>query len=148
MRTLVRTAAALALIVLLAEVIGIVNRWASKRFANNMAVAVRHKSAQQAQVTVVSVAQEPNGRWPKEMRDPVRVCYSIESFASLASQDRSFYETTERIRQAADGPLCRVAHTHPQADSIKAGDHLDISFTLENGGHISVSSLSRNGQEL
>ena len=109
-----------------------------------MAVANRHKSGQHAPGTVLTVSRIQS----KEKLVPVRICFSIDSFSEVAIEDRDVYERAERTRQKTEGPRCVTSYAHPFADSLKPGDHLDISFTLENGGYIAVSGLSANGHDL
>jgi hypothetical protein len=132
-------------LVLLAFAIAVhVYRWADSRFRADMAVAIRHKSGQHAPGTVLTVSKTEL----KEKLPSVRICFTIDSFSEVAIEDRSDYERAERARQKAEGPRCEKSYAIPFADSLKPGDHLDVSFTLENGNRVAVSRLSANGQEL
>jgi hypothetical protein len=109
-----------------------------------MAIAIRHKSGQHAPGTVLTVSRIQSN----EKLAPVRICFSIDSFSEVATEDRNEYQQAERARQMAEGPRCITSYSHPFAESLKPGDHLYISFTLENGGQIAVTGISANGQDL
>jgi len=98
-----------------------------------------------APVTVASVAALPaNSDLPS---GGLRVCFSIDSFEGIPAGDRSYYETHERARQAADGPLC-LNQPAPTTAAPRPGDRLELSFTLENGGVIAPYKLTFEGQTL
>jgi len=118
-------------------------RWFDYWFRSSMKVAVQHKSMQYAPVTVVSVAAAPID--PTLPQSRMRVCFSIDSFDGIAAGDRSYYETHERARQAANGPLCLDEPT-PTTAAPLPGDRLELSFTLENGGVVAPYRLTASGQ--
>lgn len=144
MKILRQGALVICLVSLTVAIALLVYRWADGRFRADMAVANRHKSGQHAPGTVLTVSRIQS----KEKLVPVRICFSIDSFSEVAIEDRDVYERAERTRQKTEGPRCETSYAHPFTDSLKPGDHLDISFTLENGGHIAVSGLSANGHDL
>jgi hypothetical protein len=115
-------------------------RWFDYRYGSAESAAPGPNAVRRVPVTVVSVADLPADSARPGNR--VRVCFSIDSFAGIPASDRSYYETHERARQAAKGPLCldeaRGAATRP-------GDRLMLSFTLENGGAIAPRELTVDG---
>ncbi|MDR3792975.1 MAG: hypothetical protein P4L03_06305 [Terracidiphilus sp.] len=115
------------------------NHWLEQRYAQDRTAALGHKSAQHTAATVVRVERGA---------DAVKVCFAIDSFAELPAEDQSFYETTERARAAGHGPRCVSAHNAALADAVKAQEKIDVYFTLENGGKISVVRVEAKGQEL
>jgi hypothetical protein len=123
-------------------------RWIDYRFREGMAVAVQHKSMQYAPGTLLSISRLPSTLESPKEPQRVRVCFSIDSFDGIAPEDRSFYEATERTRLATDGPRCKVYHANQVIDALKPGDHLEVDFTLENGGIIAVYRLVVHGQDL
>jgi hypothetical protein len=100
---------------------------------------------QHAPVTVASVATLPaNSGLPS---GGLRVCFSIDSFEGIPAGDRSYYETHERARQAAKGPLCLNVQS-PTSEAPRSGDHFTLTFTLEDGGIIKPYELTAGGQTL
>jgi hypothetical protein len=119
-------------------------RWFDSAFRSSMTIAAQHKSMQRAPVTVASVAALPAD--PNRPGSRLRVCFSIDSFDGIAAADRSYYETHERARQAANGPLC--IDEPASAEAPRPGTRLMLSFTLENGGIIAPYELTTDGQAL
>lgn len=94
-----------------------------------------------APATVASVALLPAAPDASSSAPRMRVCFTIDSFAAIASRDRSFYETMERDRQAAHGPRCLLEPARAFPESLHPGDRLDAIFTPEDGGKITVKEL-------
>lgn len=98
--------------------------------------------------TVVSVEAKLHGEQPDDLLPGQRVCYTIDSFSAIPSPQRSAYASAERARLAVNGPRCRDTSIDPAAVQIKVGDPVDIYYTLENGGQISIVSVYTQGLEL
>ena len=139
MKTFLRSMIGLAIIVIVAWVLHIVNQ---HLFAGKTE-AIEHKSMQSAQATLVAVTVESSG-WPRR----ARLCFTVDSFASLPEGDRSFYEASERARLAAKGPLCMNGRLADDLRAPQAGDRAEIFFTIENGGLIAPSRMEWNGRAI
>jgi hypothetical protein len=148
MNTRSRIVLGVSLVLITVGSIVMVNQWIDHRFREGMAVAVQHKSMQHAPGALLSISRLPSTLESPKKPQRVRVCFSIDSFEGIAAEDRSFYEATERTRFAADGPRCEIYPVNQVTDSLKQGDPLEVDFTLENGGKISVYRLVVHGQDL
>lgn len=148
MNTRSRIVLGISLVLISVGSIVMVYRWIDYKFRERMAVAVQHKSMQHAPGTLLSISRLPSTLESPKEPQRVRVCFSIDSFEGIATEDRSFYEATERTRLATDGPRCEVYPVNHVTDSLKPGDPLEVDFTLENGGIISVYRLVEQGQVL
>ena len=115
------------------------NHWLERHFETGRAADLGHKSMQHAVGTVERVERNA---------DATLVCYNIDSFAELPAGDRSFYETTEQLRIAGQGPRCISAHNAALAGALKPRQKIDVLFTLENGGRISVARVEAGGQQI
>jgi hypothetical protein len=122
--------------------------WVIHTFDANRKLAVQHKSVQHASGTIVSVTEQPHDEQSYDLLPGPRVCFTIDSFAEIPGAERSVYESAERIRQAAHGPRCLETSIDPSAVRIKAGDPVDVYFTLENAGQISIVRISTNDVDL
>lgn len=140
MKTFLRSMIGFAIIVIVAWVLHIVNQ---RLFAGKME-AIEHKSMQNAPATLVTVAVDPSSGGPQR----ARLCFTVDSFASLPEGDRSFYEASERARLAAKGPLCMNGRLADDLRAPQAGDRAEIFFTIENGGLIAPSRMEWNGRAI
>jgi hypothetical protein len=120
----------------------------SRSLDANRALAIQHKSAHHSPGTILSVTKLPWDRDSHEESDRVRICFSIDSFAELSSEDRGEYEPAERARQAGNVPSCRDSNVELSEVPLKPGDHLDVYFLLENEGQIDVVRVSTQGRDL
>jgi hypothetical protein len=141
MKTFLRSMAALLVVLALVGLLHGVNLLLNRGIPQ----AVQHKSAQHAPGTVLSLTRIPaSGKEPEHLR----LCYSIDSFAEVAAEDRNFYITREHTRLAAEGPRCAPLQIRPQTSSLKPGEPLEIWFLLENGGVIDIARIAAKGQEI
>ena len=138
-RTFLRSLIGFAVVVIAAWVLHIAN---ARLFAGK-SEAIEHKFMQNAPATLVSVTAEPSG-WPRR----ARLCFAIDSFASLPEADRSFYEMSEQIRLAAKGPLCMNGRLPDDFRPPQAGDRVALYFTIQDGGLIAPGRMEWNGREL
>jgi hypothetical protein len=136
-----RIALSINLALIAAGAAAMVYRWVDYRHREGATVAVQRKSGQSAPGTVLSVSRLPADAATTPGPEKMRVCFSIDSFAGIAAKDRSFYESTERARQAAHGPRCEVLPAQQPLEALHPGDRIEVDFTLENGGGIAVSGL-------
>ena len=144
MTTLLRIVFALALVVALAWAV----HWASVRFGSGLSAGQPRDAIQQAPGTVVGVTNPSSGNPAADSASRVRVCFTIDSFEGLSEEFRSFYQTHENARAAADGPLCEIALVPTGTPAPETGDHVEIYFMLQDGGGIAPVKLRRKGVDL
>jgi len=95
--------------------------------------------------TVVSVEEQAHDEQSYDLLPGPRVCFTIDSFAEVPSAERNAYESAERERRAAHGPRCRDTSIDPSAVHIKPGDHVEVYYTLQKSGQISIVKVSTRG---
>lgn len=135
-----RTALAINLAIVAVGSSLIIYNWYASRRAAAIPSAADNEPELHAPATVTSVAQLPGA--PDASSPQMRVCFTIDSFAAIDRRDRSFYETMERDRLAAHGPRCQIVPARLSPASLRPGDHLDVIFTLQDGGRIAVKELT------
>jgi len=106
------------------------------------------KAVLHATGTIVSVEERPHDEQSVDLLPGPRVCFTIDSFDEVAAKDRTEYESAERARGAAHGPRCHDTAVDPSAVHFKAGDRLDVFFTVENAIEISVVKISAHCVDL
>jgi len=98
--------------------------------------------------TIVSVEERAHDEQSEDLLPGPHVCYTIDSLAEIPAIERPEYETAERTRRSKQGPRCHDTSVDPSAVHLKADDHLDLYFKLENGAQISVVRISIHGVDL
>jgi hypothetical protein len=108
----------------------------------------QHNAVFHATGKIVSVEEQAHDEQSYDLLPGPRVCFIINSFDEVPGAQRNVYESAERERLTAHGARCRDTSIDPSAVRIKAGDHVDIYFKLENAGQISVVRVSASGVDL
>ena len=139
MVTFTRSLAGFAIVVVVAWVLHVANQ----HFLAGIHTATEHKTIESAPATLAAVAVDPAG-WPRR----ARLCFTIDSFASLPDADRSFYETSEGARLAGKGPKCMSGRIPDDYRAPAVGEKIQVFFTLENGGLIAPARMEWNGREI
>ena len=117
-----------------------------RSFESGLDFAVQHKAAKHAPGTVLSISKLPRENTDRDGWRRATVCLSIDSFADVAAEERSTYEAAEKARRLAEGPRCETFHYHSPSLTLRAGDHLEIVYLLENEGNIDINQLDVAGQ--
>ena len=137
----------IALLVSSAAVISIGCR--TNRSSNaSTAQAGQHEATLHTTGTIVTVEEQAHDEQSYDLLPGPRVCFSIDSFAELPSAERNVCESAERARQAAHGPRCRDTSIDPSAVKLKPGDRVDVYFTSQDSGQISIASVLASGIDL
>jgi hypothetical protein len=98
--------------------------------------------------TIVKVDEQAHDEQSYDLLPGPSVCFTIDSFAEIPSAERNVCESAERARQAAHGPRCRDTSIDPSAVKLKPGDRVDVYFTLQDSGQISIARVSARGVDL
>jgi hypothetical protein len=98
-----------------------------------------------AQGTIVSVEEQAHDEQSYDLLPGPRVCFTIDSLNELSGTDRGAYESAERERQAAHGPRCRETSVDPSVVRFNEGDPVEVYYTLQNAGQISIVRLTSSG---
>ena len=107
-----------------------------------------NKTVRHAPGTIVSVEERAHDEQSEDLLPGPRICFKIDSFDEVPGPQRSVYESAERAREVAQGPRCRNTALDPSAVHFKAGDSVEVYFTLGNAGQISVIRISTHGVDL
>jgi len=76
-----------------------------------------------------------------------RVCFTFDSLNELSGADRDVYESAEQERQEAHGPRCRDTSIDPSVVRFNKGDPVEVYYTLQNAGQISIVRVSSHGAD-
>jgi protein involved in polysaccharide export with SLBB domain len=98
--------------------------------------------------TIVTVEEQAHDEQSYDLLPGPRVCFKIDSFAEVPSAKRNVCESAERARQAAHGPRCRDTSIDPSAVKLNPGDRVDVYFTSQDSGQISIARVSASGIDL
>jgi hypothetical protein len=105
------------------------------------------KAVLHARGTIVSVEEQAHDEQSYDLLPGPRICFTIDSFDELSGADRSVCESAERARQAAHGPRCRDTSIDPSVVRFNKGDPVEVYYTLQNAGQISIVRVSSHGAD-
>ena len=108
----------------------------------------RSKAIMHASGTIVKVEEQAHDEQSYDLLPGPHVCFTIDSFAELPSAERNVCESAEQARQAAHGPRCRDTSIDPSAVKLNPGDRVDVYFTSQDSGQISIARVSASGIDL
>jgi hypothetical protein len=100
-----------------------------------------------AQGTIVNVEEQAHDEQSYDLLPGPRVCFTFDSLNELSGADRDVYESAERERQEAHGPRCRDTSIDPSVVRFNKGDPVEVYYTLQNAGQISIVRVSSHGAD-